>query len=47
MPSLCSMKYVSVDMAVARILRLEKGALLAKVDIESVYGNIPVNSQGR
>ena len=42
------MKYASVDMAFARILRLEKGALLVKVDIECAYNcNIQVHKDNR
>ena len=46
-PLLCSMKYTSVDAAVDRILMLGKGALLAKVDVESAYRNVPVHRQDR
>ena len=46
-PCLCSMSYISVDTAVAQILKLGKNALLAKVDIEHVYRNIPVHCDDR
>ena len=35
--SLCSLTYVSVDMAVKLVEQLGRGALLAKVDIQSAY----------
>jgi hypothetical protein len=39
--SLCSLSYISVDMAVAQVLKLGKNALM--VDIEHAYRNIPVH----
>lgn len=46
-PELCSMQYTSVDMAVARVLVQERGALLAKFDIESAYRVVPVHPEDR
>ena len=39
-PSLCSMAYITVDLA-ARAMSLGKGSLLAKIDIKSAYRLIP------
>ena len=44
---LCSLKYTSVDEAVQRFSELGKGALLAKLDIESAYRLIPVHPDDR
>ena len=38
----CSFHYASVDWAVARITQLGSGTLLAKMDIQRAYRNIPV-----
>lgn len=46
-PSLCSLCYITVDEIAAIVTRLGPGALLAKVDIESVYRLIPVHPQDR
>ena len=40
---LCSMHYVSVDIAVRHIVQLGQGALIAKIDIQQAYRNIPVH----
>ena len=40
---LCSMHYVSVDPAVRHIVQLRQGALMAKIDIQQAYRNIPVH----
>ena len=40
---LCSMHYVSVDTAVRHIVQLGQGALMAKIDIQQAYRNIPVH----
>ena len=45
--ALCSLSYVSVESAVQAVLRLGRGALLAKVDIRSAYRNIPVHPDDR
>ena len=44
---LCSLKYASADQAVENILELGKGTLLAKVDIQHTYRNIPVHPDDR
>ena len=44
---LCSLSYTSVDDAVRRIIRLGRGARLAKFDIESAYRLIPVHPEDR
>ena len=45
-PSLCSLKYILVDMISQTIVRLGKGGtLLAKVDIEAAYRLVPVHPQ--
>ena len=46
-PELCSLKYASVDQAVENILGLGEGILLAKVDVEHAYRNIPVHPDDR
>ncbi len=38
-----SLYYVSVDTAVRQILELGRGALLAKMDIDHAYRNVPVH----
>ena len=40
---LCSLVYCSVDNAVDVILDLGQGSLLAKMDLESAYRNVPVH----
>ncbi len=44
---LSSLKYVSVDDVVSRVLKVGKGALLAKMDIKQAYRNIPVHPDDR
>ena len=46
-PHLCSIRYATVDDAVSRILQLGKNALLAKIDIEHAYRNIPIHPSDR
>ena len=46
-PELCSLRYTTVDDAVAGILHLGCGSLLAKVDIEAAYRIIPVHPEDR
>ena len=46
-PNLCSLSYVCVDDVVQHVLRLGTGCLLAKIDIESVFRNIPVHPHDR
>nr|XP_033795814.1 uncharacterized protein LOC117358235 [Geotrypetes seraphini] len=42
---LCTVRYSSVDCALRLILRAGRGALLAKVDIESAFRLLPVHPQ--
>ena len=44
-PSLCSLSYMSVDQVADTATQYGRGALLAKVDIESPYRLIPVQLQ--
>ena len=44
---LCSLKYASVEDAVQTIWSLGQGTLLAKIDIEHAYRNIPVHTDDR
>ena len=44
---LCSLTYMKVDQVVQQVLSLEKGALLAKIDIESAFRNIPAHPDDR
>lgn len=44
---LASLSYVSVDDVVSRVLRLGKGARLAKMDIKQAYRNVPVHPNDR
>ena len=44
---LCSLTYMKVDQVVQQVLSLGKGALLAKIDIESAFRNIPVHPDDR
>ena len=46
-PDLCSMAYTTVEEVAGQAARLGKGALLAKIDIESAYRLIPVHPQDR
>ena len=46
-PQWCSLRYATVDQAIAHILQLGGGALLAKVDAEHAYRNIPVHPEDR
>ena len=41
--SLCSLQYTTVEAVASRVLRLGKGALLAKLDIKSAYRLVPVH----
>jgi hypothetical protein len=45
--TLSSLVYVSVDRAVEHILQLGPGTLLAKVDFECAYRNVPVHPDDR
>ena len=46
-PVLCSLSYLSVEQVSKIAARLGRGALLAKMDIESAYRLIPVHPQDR
>ena len=43
----CSLTYVSVEQAAQSVLKLGRGALLAKVDIWNAYKNVPVHPDDR
>ena len=45
--NLCSLSYMKVDDIVQQVLQLGRGALLAKIDIESTFRNIPVHPNDR
>ena len=44
---LCSLKYISVEDALAEIRKLGRGTLLAKVDIQKAYRMVPVHPADR
>ena len=44
---LCSLQYPTIDQAIGHIIKLGKGALLAKIDIKQAYRNIPVHPDDR
>ena len=44
---LCSLSYMSIDDVAARVVRLGRGALMAKFDLKSAYWNIPVHPDDR
>lgn len=44
---LSSLSYVRVDDVVSRVLKLGKGALMARLDIKQAYRNIPVHPEDR
>ena len=44
---LCSLKYISIDHAVQKILHYGKGTLLAKIDIKSAFRLLPVHPLDR
>ena len=46
-PEMCSVRYPTVDQAIARIVELRPGALLAKVDVAHAFRNIPVHPDDR
>ena len=45
--ALCSLSYIGVDDAAKEVLRQSQGALLAKLDMQSVYRNIPIHPEDR
>ena len=44
---LCSLSYITTDDAVEKVMELGIGRLLAKVDVEHAYRNIPVHPEDR
>ena len=44
---LCSLKYISVDDILRKIVRMGRGALLAKADLKEVYRMVPVHPHDR
>ena len=44
---MCSLTYTTVDQAVRRILHLGQGTLLAKIDIQHAFQNIPIHPADR
>ena len=44
---LCSLSYVTVDDIATRVLKLGKGALVAKFDLKAAYRHIPVHPDDR
>ena len=46
-PKLCSLSFATVDEAVSQILKRGTNSLLAKIDIEHAYRNIPVHIDDR
>ena len=46
-PDLCSLSYVTVDEVVRTAAKLGRGAMLAKVDIQSAYRLIPIHPDDR
>lgn len=44
---LAKLSYTSVDQAVAQVLKLGRGALMAKMDIKRAYRNVPVHQDDR
>ena len=44
---LCSIRYATVDNAVEEILRMGRNTLLAKIDIEHAYRNVPIHPEDR
>lgn len=45
--SLCSFKYINVDDAAAVMVKLGRGAMMAKIDIAHAYRNVPIHPQDR
>ena len=44
---LCSLSYISVDDIASVVLQLGRGALLAKMNVQSAYRNVPVHPDDR
>ena len=45
--SFCSLSYMSIDDVVQQVLHHGRGTMLAKIDIESAFRNIPVHAHDR
>ena len=45
--SMCSLTYMKVDDVVRKVLAMGKGSLLAKIDVESAFRNVPVHPHDR
>ena len=43
----CSLKYMTIDDVAARVVRLGRGALMAKFDLKSAYRQVPVHPDDR
>lgn len=43
----CSLKYMKIDVVAARVVRLGRGALMAKFDLKSAYRHVPVHPDDR
>ena len=46
-PSLCSIKYISIDDAINQILSLGRGTVMAKIDIKNAFRLLPVHPADR
>lgn len=46
-PELCSLQYLRVDEVVRQVMVRGQGTLMAKMDIESAYRNVPVHPADR
>ncbi len=46
-PLFCSLAYTKVDYIIPRILSSGRNTLLAKIDIESAFRNVPVHPDDR
>ena len=44
---LCGLSYMSVDDVIAEVLRSGRGSLLAKIDVQQAYRNVPVHPADR
>ena len=44
---MCSLSYLSIDEVVSWVLRLGRGALMAKFDLRAAYRNVPVHPDDR
>ena len=46
-PSLCSIKYITIDDAINQILSLGRGTMMAKIDIKNAFRLLPVHPADR